>query len=60
MVETLYKFFNAMVLEWENLTEATNNHQTILIYVPFSRPTYLCLEYEMTQSMVDNQYTVDP
>jgi hypothetical protein len=33
MAETLYKFFDARVLEWENLVEAANNHQTILIYV---------------------------
>jgi hypothetical protein len=50
MAKTLYKFFNARVLEWENLEEAANNHQTILIYVPFLRQAYLCSEYEMTQS----------
>jgi hypothetical protein len=37
MAETLYKFFNARVLEWENLEKVANNHKTILIYVPFPR-----------------------
>jgi hypothetical protein len=37
MVETLYRFFNARVVEWENLVEAANNHKTILIYISFSR-----------------------
>jgi hypothetical protein len=60
MAKTLYKIFNARVLEWENLAEATNNHQTILIYVPFPRQAYLCSEYEMNKSMVIHQYIVDP
>jgi hypothetical protein len=47
-------------VELENLEEAANNHQTILIYVPFLRQAYLCSEYEMTQSTVADQYTVDP
>jgi hypothetical protein len=33
MDETLYKFFDAIVLEWENLVEYANNHKKILIYV---------------------------
>jgi hypothetical protein len=60
MDETLYKLFNARVMEWENLEEATNNNQTILIYVPFLRKAYLCSEYEMTQRTIADQYTVDP
>jgi hypothetical protein len=60
MAETLYKLFNARVLEWENLAEVANNHQTILIYVPFPRQAYLCSEYEMNQSMTTDQYTKDP
>ena len=59
MAETLYKLFNARVLEWENLLETTNNHQTILIYVSFPRQAYLCSEYEMNQSMVIDQYATD-
>jgi hypothetical protein len=39
--------------------ELANNHQTILIYVPFPRHRYLCSEYEMNQSMIADQYTVD-
>jgi hypothetical protein len=60
MAETLYKLFNARVLEWENLAEDVNNHKKILIYVPFSRQAYLYSEYEMTQSTVVDQYTMDP
>jgi hypothetical protein len=37
MAETLYRFFNAKVVEWENLVEVANNHQTILIYIAFPR-----------------------
>jgi hypothetical protein len=41
MAETLYKLFNARVLEWENMAEDAKNHPIILIYVPFFRKTYL-------------------
>jgi hypothetical protein len=47
-------------MELENLEEAANNHQTVLIYVPFLKEAYLCSEYEMTQSMVADKYTADP
>jgi hypothetical protein len=47
-------------VELENLEEAANNHQAILIYVSFMRQEYLCSEYKMTQSMNADQYTVDP
>jgi hypothetical protein len=60
MAETLYKFFDARVLEWENLVEAANNHQTILIYVSSMRLGIPMLGIQMTQSMAINQYTVDP
>jgi hypothetical protein len=46
MAKTLYKFFDARVLERENLVEAANNHQTILIYVSSPRQAYLCSEYK--------------
>jgi hypothetical protein len=59
MAETFYKFFNAKVLEWENLTEAANKHQSVYKYVPFPRKEYLCSKYEMTQNTVADQYTAD-
>jgi hypothetical protein len=61
MAETLYIFFNERVLEWENLAEAANNHQIVLIYnILFLRQTYLCSEYEKTRSMTANQYIAYP
>jgi len=48
MAETLYKFFNARVLEKENLAKDANNHQLVYKYVPFPRHAYLCSKYEMT------------
>jgi hypothetical protein len=47
-------------VELENLEEAAKKHQTTLIYFPFLRKAYLFLEYEMTQSTIIDQYTVDP
>jgi hypothetical protein len=47
-------------MELENLEEATNNCKKVLIYVPFTRQTYLCVEYDMTQRMTIDQYTMDP
>ena len=59
MAETLYRLFNARVIELENLEEATNKHQSIYKYVPFMRKAYLCSEYEVNQRTTVKQYIVD-